>query len=659
MIAAVAIVLAAGNAYAAVSDLVIEPGRADFAMPGSKNVFFDFTVKNTGTVAFPFTSADLVFTDKQGITNIRSSVTDPESIPVDGSVTISFQLDVRENANSGARMFQIAFDGEPAPGSFQLFILEGAAEIPDPEQPSAPKTYRPAADFSHSLGGASGFSPGKENSITFQVHNRGDTLIRNAEFTIALPDGMSVFNASTTSYVGNISIGQKVGRTFSVMVYDELEGGRAYPVTLKVAGTDRGNSAVNLEQTFYIPVTGTGAGAVRDILIENINVPVEVGLDEDFTVTFNVRNSGSSTVRNLKAYADIPEGILNKSTSTFVIDSIGASETQTFSITMSAREMSNRSYPVKLAVEPLSGNTGSDVVRYFSIYVTGDGGEARTPQLIVDQYSYGGSSIMAGKEFLLHLGLFNTSGKELSNIKITLFSDDGTFVPVDSSNSFFINRIEAGGHYSKSLKLAAKPSAEQKTTGITVKMSYEDRAGGAFNADDTISIPVMQAMRLSVDEIVPPYECYAGSPGYSSLQFYNMGKTTLNNLMVSAEGDFDVMESNSYFVGNMEGGRSDSYTFMFIPREAGPMEGKVIFTYEDIDGEQLIHEVPFVFQVMDMPLYEDYYPEMPNERSTPRNLIIFGVILVLATAGIIIWRKIRKAKLHKKLEIQDAEDEQL
>jgi len=649
--------LPAFAAPATVADISIIPGRADFAMPGSKDVYFDFTVRNNSVEDFTFDKVTMEFSETQGITNRRS----PQSgvdVTITGSadMLISFQLDVSNGARPGARMFEIAFDGEKAAGSFQLFILEGAAEIPPPEQPPGERTYRPAADFTHSLGGASGFSVGRENTITFHALNRGDTAIRSAEFTIELPEGMSVFNASTTSYVGTISIGQSVGRTFSVMVYDDLEGGRAYPVKIKVTGLDRGNNAVNLERTFYIPVTGTGSGLTRDIVIENIGYPEEASVDQDFELTFSVRNTGSQSIRNIKAYAEIPEGLLNKSNSTFVIDSLGPSETQTFSIILSAREGSSRSYPIKIAVEPLSGATGSEVVRYAGIFVSG-GGEARTPQLIVSHYSYGGGSVMAGKEFLLNLGLFNTSGRELTNIKVTIFSDDGTFVPVDSSNSFFINSIGGGSHYSKSLVLAAKPSAEQKTTAITVKMSYEDSTGGAFTADDTISIPVMQVMRLSVDEIIPPYECYVGSPGASTVQFYNMGKTTLNNLMINAEGDFDVMESNSYYVGNMEGGNSDSYTFIFIPRQVGPMEGKVIFTYENIDGDQIVYEVPFVFNVMDMPVWDDYMPDYAPQGRTPWALIIFGMAVVAAVLGIVIWRKIRKAKLSKMLEIQELLDE--
>jgi hypothetical protein len=338
-----------------------------------------------------------------------------------------------------------------------------------------------------------------------------------------------------------------------------------------------------------------------------------------------------------------------------VIDSIGGGETQVFSVTMSAREGSNRSYPIKIAVEPLSGSAGSEVIRYASVFASGSGDSAKTPQLMVDQYSYGGGSVMAGREFFLNLGLYNTSNKQLSNIKVTIESGDGTFVPVDSSNSFFINSIEAGGQIARSIMLSAIPSAEQKTTAITVKMSYEDASGEAYTAEDTISIPVMQVMRLTIDEIVPPYELYVGSPGASTLQFYNMGKTTLNNLMINTEGNFDIMESNSYYVGNMEGGKSDSYTFIFIPRDVGPMEGKVIFTYEDLDGATITHEVPIEFQIRDMPVWQDDWMEMPQEKNTPWSIIIFGFVVVLGAAGFIVWRKIRKKRLDKKLEIEDAE----
>jgi hypothetical protein len=87
------------------------------------------------------------------------------------------------------------------------------------------------------------------------------------------------------------------------------------------------------------------------------------------------------------------------------------------------------------------------------------------------------------------------------------------------------------------------------------------------------------------------------------------------------------------------------------------MKGKVIFTYENIDGDEIVYEVPFVFDVMDMPMWDEYIPDREQEGGTPWALIIFGAVLVFAVAGIVIWRKLRKAKLSKMLEIQELLDE--
>ena len=647
-------VIAAASAYADVL-LSAYMGDSQAASPGDKDVQIELFVLNSGSEPFSFSDAKINFGDSSGISNIRLTPAGGTVEP-DTPFRMVLQVNLSNSVSSGIRAFNIIFDDEavaPPVGPLYLFIADENTQITQPEIPGEPRTYRAAADFTHTLGAANGFSPGKTNTVTFYVLNRGDTPIRNAVMTVELPDGMAVYNASTTSFIGTVSIGQRAGRSFSVMVYDDTEGGRAYPVTVKITGTDRAGSAVNLESTFYIPVTGTGAGAVRDIVIENVSIPDEVAADEDFTLAFSVRNTGPSAVSNIKAYVEMPEGIINKTNAAFVIDSIGPSETQAFSVILSARNSSNSSYPIKIAVEPLSGGGTGDVIRYARVFANSGGDTAKTPQLMVDQYSYGGSSVMAGSDFYLNLGLLNTSGKSLSNIKVTIVSDDGTFVPVDSSNSFFIDRIEGGGHYAKSVRLSAKPSAEQKTTAITVRMAYEDQGGETYNADDTISIPVVQAMRLSVDEIVPPYECYAGMAGSSTLQFYNMGKTTLYNLMINAEGDFDVMESNRYFVGNMEGGRSDSYSFVFVPREVGPMEGRVIFTYENEDGMEYVYEAPFVFQAMEMPVWDEYYPEETQQSRAPWAIIIFGIVIVLAVAGVIVFRKVRKAKANKRLEIED------
>lgn len=296
--------------------------------------------------------------------------------------------------------------------------------------------------------------------------------------------------------------------------------------------------------------------------------------------------------------------------------------------------------------------------QYTGVYVKNMGTDSiKTPLLMVSNYSYGGSYVQAGDEFRLDLGLQNTSSAHtLRNIKVTLDSPDGTFIPVRSSNSFFIDQVDKNGTVNQSMYLSVKPDAEQKTTSINVSMSYEDTEGNAFTATDVISIPVMQDTRLIVDDIITQPELYVGMPNGVSVDFYNMGRTKLHNLRINAEGDFDTMESNSYYVGNMEPGTTDSYDFSFIPRETGTMSGKIIFTYEDASGHQQVYEKEFQFQIMDMPVWnEEPWPpeEMPTEGgSIPWLPIGIGTAVVIA-AAIFFIRRHRKKKINEEMEINE------
>jgi hypothetical protein len=114
-----------------------------------------------------------------------------------------------------------------------------------------------------------------------------------------------------------------------------------------------------------------------------------------------------------------------------------------------------------------------------------------------------------------------------------------------------------------------------------------------------------------VDDIIAPpislRECRTASPCSSTTR-----KNHSEQLRVTAEGDFDTPESTSYFVGNLESGKSDSYDFSFIPRKGGEMTGKIIFSYEDAAGDVQILERAFSFDVMEeMPVFDEGM--MPEE----------------------------------------------
>ena len=507
-----------------------------------------------------------------------------------------------------------------------------------------------------------GLVAGMINELKFELYNRGSVNLRNVSAELSLPDGITINNASGTVNVGYLSIGDRKNVIFPLKVDGNIENTN-HPIKLTVTAQYLKNSEEGwvdrtYEDVFYISAVGGKSGSsTKNLTISNVTAPKQVETETDFTLAFTVNNLGDLDADHLKIDAEIPGGLLNKTTSTFVENKLGAGQSKEYKITlMATNESKDTTYPIKLSVSSLEDANASTVMQYTSIYVKSKGGSSNvsTPRLMVDTYDYGGGYVKTGDEFTLNVGIVNTSSKTLGNVKVTV--DGGSiFVPVGSSNAYFIESVEAKGHHTKALHLRSSATAEQNMATLSVRMEYEDLDGDAYTAEDTISIPLVQDTRLEINDVSAPWECYVGSQGSSNVEFYNMGKTTLNNLRVTAEGNFDTMESNSYYVGNMSSGSSDDFSFSFIPREVGPMEGKVIFTFEDASGQEQVIEKPFVFEAMEMPVWDDPMMDVPMEEPKPEvpwNAIA-AVAAVAAVIGLVIRKKHKKKKLHEQLEMEE------
>lgn len=645
----------AGNlVYGAIMNVKSKAVNDYSAVQGQESVPVTVEVTNQENGDFTFDSATLGVSQGSGI-DISGGVTGKITLKKDKPFPLTFYLSVK-GAATGTRTLSLTLSngGSVVHQNGSVGRLTIGEKMVD-EGKGSGKGSVATLDITHRTKPEGGFDSGQTNTLILDIFNNGNSIIRNADVSLTMPEGLSLDNASNSTNLGYISVGSSRTVSFPITVDDDAKS-KTYGITVKLTGLSYSNDAMSLEKTFYVPVNGSG-GSLRNAEINITGAPSQVSGQDEFTLSFEVNNPSGSNLKDVKVNVDVPEGLLNKTRNTFIESSIPAKSSKSYSVTMLAADgAKEKAYPIKISVSSSASTTDTDAVtQYASVYVSGGSGE-KTPQLMVDNYSYGGTFVQAGDEFVLDLGLYNTSGSHsISNIKVTVSSEDGTIIPVNSSNSFYIDKLGKKERADHAMHFSVKPAAEQKTTPLTVDMSYEDAAGNPFTSKDTISIPVMQETKLEVDDIIAPPELYAGMQSGVSVQFYNMGKTTLNNLRVTAEGDFDTTESTSYFAGNVESGKSDTYDFSFTPRKGGTMEGKVIFTYEDAAGDVQVLERPFSFQVMDeMPAFDEGTPpEGDGAGGISKKKVILAILIVLAGVGIFVWRKIRKKKRNRELEIDE------
>ena len=84
---------------------------------------------------------------------------------------------------------------------------------------------------------------------------------------------------------------------------------------------------------------------------------------------------------------------------------------------------------------------------------------------------------------------------------------------------------------------------------VTTDIEYEDSNGNSYDinknpykANESMSVPVMQELRLEIEDINVPEMAMAFQPFELYVEFFNMGKSTLSNMLISTEGDFQIID---------------------------------------------------------------------------------------------------------------------
>ena len=275
-----------------------------------------------------------------------------------------------------------------------------------------------------------------------------------------------------------------------------------------------------------------------------------------------------------------------------------------------------------------------------------------TPHIIVSEYSYGATQVSAGQVIDLNLAFENTSTQyDLDNIVMKITTPEG-FSITSSSNTFHFDHLDVGESISKTISMQANPNAEAQSYAISIQFSFQYIANDvrkSGESSESISIPVSQPDRFSVDEIQVPTSLYVGDEYNLSLKFVNKGKTQVYNVTTELRGNMPNSGERN-FIGNVASGTEESADFYITPAESGKLEGEVIISYEDASMNVRQVSRPFSIQVEEMPTFDPgtdaptIEPQPVEEPSlfTLQNIVLFVVAVgVAGTTGYMTVLKIK------------------
>lgn len=281
-----------------------------------------------------------------------------------------------------------------------------------------------------------------------------------------------------------------------------------------------------------------------------------------------------------------------------------------------------------------------------------------TAILLLDGYELNPQDVTAGQEFDLTLKIRNTSDKAVSDVKSTLTEANSTITPVNSTSSFFIDKIAAGETVNYTMHLKAESTAGILPVSLTLANAFVQEKT-AKTSSDTFTIPVKQVANLSLDAPNYSVDTMAGDSFNLTMNLYNKGKSILYNVSVRLESD-SLKADENYYAGNMDSGSNKSYDVMVTPVDgfSGMAEGDIVVSYEDADGNVTEKRTPISVNVVsydygndDMDgMTEDDMPTdaMPESTGFPSWawFVIGGVVIAAgAIVAVVVVRKRKKAKV--------------
>ncbi len=277
------------------------------------------------------------------------------------------------------------------------------------------------------------------------------------------------------------------------------------------------------------------------------------------------------------------------------------------------KNRSNGTYPIVFHAAYIDQN-GASAEQSFSVYVTitdgvpdqteaqtinaigGGGGSGketvRKPELFISSCSIQPGRVEENCEFQVEMTIDNIGNLQAKNIKLGYASESGMIQPVEQNNMQLLENLDKGQSTSVAFRMRTSQDVLAGDQPFQVSLAYVDAYGGEYTVARNFSVQVVRQAELGYDTPDLGKSVVAGETISLPANVFNMGKSTLRNVLVSLEGP-GLFPSSSVFLGDIPPGEAkygEMQVFVGMLSDAdgkgyyGATTAQYIITYMDDSG---------------------------------------------------------------------------
>jgi len=507
---------------------------------------------------------------------------------------------------------------------------------------------------------------GNDTLMIFRLRNDGEISALNTYVSANYGTGESSTGIiplyqTPKIKVGDLTAGKDDYMSLPIRILPTAEAGLK-TVTLNLEYKDVDGEAFTISHDIFVEVSKKDNAP--SIVVEDISIKGTLEPGNNVTVVATLNNYGETAAKDVTIKVDEasegfgPSGLIkNYFTESLWIGSIKAEDKRNADIPLTISTHATggiKTLNILISYKDDKGTTYETKATIYPDVIAPEEGEKEqvsAPTLIISNYSTDTEELRAGSIFNFTFDLTNThSSVGAKNITVTVSQKDNIFTPTQGSNSFFIQRIAPGESSQNTLEMKVRADAMTNTYPIILTVEYEydgikaNPVTGNVEKEKyepELNLQAVENSRPVVDYVnVYSYDgnVVVGNPATLTFEFYNMGKSPLNNVVATVEGDFVKSDGNMYFVGTLAAGTPSFVEFDVIPNVEGMAKGTVKITFEDSNGDEIEYIKEFESMVsspipwdpgMEPGGVDDVFnPDVPQLKEEILPLWLFVVILV-------------------------------
>lgn len=595
------------------AQLAVYDIKYDNAIIGKK-MNLSFTVRNEGEITARNVYLSIDYGDTGMAAGYSTKNIKIKDLGKQEDTQVTLPIKVLSTAKPGMNTLTVNFTYKNSKGKSNTDSQEIYINLK--ENDSAPELVLDSFKYKENV------KPGQKLGLIVKIKNEGKSKAYDLKLSVDESSlGTSKFIKDYyTDYIelADIGAGSTHKAEIPLLVSKEATGGLK-DLKLNLVYYDEQGVEYQSSITIYpdIKTEGVTENGTPVVIISNVKqTPQNPEAGGSLAVSFDIENKSAMDLSDFKI------GISNLANSSFIpvgsdpykyIGVLKAGTSKKVTMNMTVSEEAADGLNILTLGYTYAG--GGDTVDIPVLNVKNELGSASKPKLIISNYEVDVEELKAGSVFNFSFEIHNThSSVAAKNIIITVSgkpegSQTEIFSVTQGSNSFFVKKIGPGETYSNSLEMKVRSDAATAAYPITVTIEYEYDGIEPNPTTGEIGETVTHELLLQVVENARPVVDYVnvysydgqvmmGSPANLGFEFYNMGKSTLNNVIARVEGDFTSTAGDMYFIGNVAAGESAYAEFEVIPNVEGTAKGVVKITYEDSNGDEQVYTKEFEAPVM-------------------------------------------------------------